>query len=114
MKQNRLLLFLLLMSFSIGVRGYTVNIIGCGQIVDVSNDGCDALHICVTVKPDPGFTTCLDWITVTKKQLEVNIQHLEAETLLKIPLKLILILIIILMVLNVYVLYLLLSQTLQT
>lgn len=67
MKQNRLLLFLLLMSFSIGVRGYTVNIIGCGQIVDVSNDGCDALHICVTVKPDPGFTTRLAWITVTNK-----------------------------------------------
>ena len=46
------------------------------------------------------------------KQLEVNIQNLKAETMLKIPLLLILKLII--MVLNVQLLYMLLSQTLQT
>ena len=66
MKQRSLILFLLLMSFSIGASGSTKNIIGCGTVT-VSHDACDALKIDVKVKPDPGFTTCLDWITVTNQ-----------------------------------------------
>lgn len=67
MKHNRFLLFLLLMSFSIGVSGGTVNKIGCGTVSVSYSIICDVLKIDVTVKPDPGFTTCLDWITVTNK-----------------------------------------------
>lgn len=67
MKQNRFLLFLLLMSFSIGVSGGTVNKIGCGTVSVSYSIICDVLKIDVTVKPDPGFTTCLDWITVTNQ-----------------------------------------------
>lgn len=67
MKQNRFLLFLLLMSFSIGVSGGTVNKIGCGTVSVSYSIICDVLKLDVTVKPDPGFTTCLAWITVTNK-----------------------------------------------
>lgn len=70
MKQNRLLLFLLLMSFSIGAwadpHAVSVNIIGCG-VANAYDDECDISKITVRVKPDPGFTTRLAWITVTNK-----------------------------------------------
>ena len=70
MKQNRLLLFLLLISFSIGAwadsHAVSVNIIGCG-VANAYDDECDNSKITVHVKPDPGFTTRLAWITVTNK-----------------------------------------------
>ena len=70
MKQNRFLLFLLLISFSIGAwadpHAVSVNIIGCG-VANAYDDECDNSKITVHVKPDPGFTTRLAWITVTNK-----------------------------------------------
>lgn len=70
MRQYRLILFLLLMSFSIGAwadsHAVSVNIIGCG-VANAYDDECDNSKITVHVKPDPGFTTRLAWITVTNK-----------------------------------------------
>jgi len=58
------------MSFSIGAwadpHAVSVNIIGCG-VANAYDDECDISKITVRVKPDPGFTTRLAWITVTNK-----------------------------------------------
>ena len=58
------------MSFSIGAwadpHDVSVNIIGCGD-ANAYDDECDNSKITVHVKPAPGFTTRLAWITVTNK-----------------------------------------------